>query len=65
MAEALECMPIFTFGLWPTPSHKERFSSLVFELGCGTHPLQSVSQCPLKEQNAAGIGAAELSSHTL
>jgi hypothetical protein len=73
MAEGQECMPTFTFGLWsmirdclePTPSQKERFSSLASELVCGTHPLQSVRQCPLKEQNAAGIGAAELFSHTL
>jgi hypothetical protein len=75
MAEGLECMPIFTFGLWsmikdclgPTPSHKDRFSSLVFKQGCGTHPLQSDIQefkrrYPLKEQNAAGGGDAESSA---
>jgi hypothetical protein len=45
--------------LRPTPSHKERFSSLIFELGCGTHSLQPVRQYPLKEQNAAGDGVAE------
>jgi hypothetical protein len=68
--EGLECMPIFTFGLWsmiqdclgPTPSHKERFSSSVFKPGCGTHPLQSVRKCPLKEQNAVGDGAAKPSA---
>jgi hypothetical protein len=46
-------MPIFT--LWslikdclgPTPSHK---TSSVFELGCGTHSLQSARQYPLKEK---------------
>jgi hypothetical protein len=40
MAEGLECMPIFTFGLWsmirdcliPTTSHKQRFSSSVSNL---------------------------------
>jgi hypothetical protein len=45
IAEGLECMTVFTFGLWsmikgclgPTPSHK---ASSVFEPGCGTHPLQ-------------------------
>jgi hypothetical protein len=53
--------------LGPTPSHKERFFSFIFELGHGTHPLQSVIQeCkrkyPLKEQNAAGSGTTEPSA---
>jgi hypothetical protein len=64
MAEGLECIPTFTFGMWslikdclrPTASHK---ASSVFELGCGTHLLQSVRQYPLKEQNAVGGGATE------
>jgi hypothetical protein len=63
------------FSLWcmirdcldPTPSHTQRFSSSVSELGCGTHPLQPVIQeCErqhsLKEQDAAGGGAAEMSA---
>jgi hypothetical protein len=74
-AEGPECMSIFTFSLLsmirdclePTPSHKERFSSLVVELGYGTHPLQPVIQkCkrqdPLQEQNAVGGGATEPSA---
>jgi hypothetical protein len=48
--------------LGPTPLHKERFSSLVFKPGCGTHPLQSIRQYPLKEQNAVGGGATEPSA---
>jgi hypothetical protein len=73
--EGLECMPIFTVGLWsmvkgclgPTPSYKERFSFSVFDPGCGTHPLQSdIQECkrqyPLKEQNAAASRAAEPST---
>jgi hypothetical protein len=68
-------MPIFTFGLWfiirdclePIPSHKQRFSSSVFEAACGTHSLQPIiqerkRQDLLKEQNAAGSGATELSA---
>jgi hypothetical protein len=63
--EGLEYMLIFSFGLWskdylgPTPSHKERFSSSVFEQECGTHLLKSVikeckRQYPRKEQNGVG-----------
>jgi hypothetical protein len=52
MAEGLECMPTFTFGLWsmirdcldPTPSYKQRFSTSVSERRYGTHPLQPVLQ---------------------
>jgi hypothetical protein len=70
MAEGPECMPIFTSDfcfmikdcLGPTPSHKERFSSSVFKPGCGTNPLHSVRQYPLKEQNAVGGRATELST---
>jgi hypothetical protein len=48
-AEGLECMPIFTFGLWsmirdclvPTPSHKQRFSSSVSNLTPGDMPSVS------------------------
>jgi hypothetical protein len=51
-AEGLECMSIFSFGLWsmikdclgPTPSHKERFSSSVFKLGCGLSPHNQASR---------------------
>jgi hypothetical protein len=50
-----------TFGLWsmikdclgPTPSS-------VFELGCGTLPLQSARQYPLKEKHTMGGKATEL-----
>jgi hypothetical protein len=45
--------------LGPTPSHK---TSSVFRPECGTYPLQWVRQYPLKEQNAVGGRATELST---
>jgi hypothetical protein len=47
--------------LGPTPSHK---ASSVFELGCGTHPLQSARQYPLKEKHAMGGRVTELLAPT-
>jgi hypothetical protein len=50
MAEGHACpFLLLVCGLWldclePTSSHEQRFSSLVSELGCGTHPLQPVIQ---------------------
>jgi hypothetical protein len=67
VTEGPECMPNFTFGMWsmirdclgPAPSHK---ASLVFVVGCGTHPLQSVRQYPLKEKHAVGSRTTEPSA---